>query len=184
MFVPALVHGGVAAATTAAVEAPIATAATLASGYAAYSGAVATNKAAEYNAKRYEEEAAMAAEQGLQAEAQQRAKTKQYVGAQRAGYGASGVDVNEGTPLEVQADTERIGELDALTIQANTSRKVNSLQTAASASRASKTNPFLAAGSTILTSMATNFIKIPKFGGTGSYGVGDFNLNPKASGLV
>ncbi len=183
MFVPALVSAAATAATTAAASAPIATAATLASGYAAYSGAVAGNKAAEYNAKKLEQESAMAAEQGLQAEAQQRAKTKQYVGAQRAGYGASGVDVNEGTPLEVQADTERIGELDALTIQANTSRRVNSLNLAASASRASKTNPFLAAGSTILTSMATRFVKLPKLG-AGAGGVGDFNINSGVSSIA
>lgn len=44
-------------------------------------------------------------------------------GKQRAAFAASGVDVNRGTPEEVQESTLAMGELDAATILANAERK-------------------------------------------------------------
>ena len=52
--------------------------------------------------------------------AQQR--TAQTIGAQRAGAGASGVDVNSGSPVRGQEDTARIGAMDVQTIRANAAR--------------------------------------------------------------
>lgn len=49
-------------------------------------------------------------------------RTAQTIGAQRAGAGASGVDVNTGSPVRAQEDTARIGAMDAQTIQENAQR--------------------------------------------------------------
>lgn len=52
--------------------------------------------------------------------AQQR--TAQTIGAQRTGAGASGVDVNSGSPERAQEDTARIGAMDVQTIRENAQR--------------------------------------------------------------
>lgn len=49
-------------------------------------------------------------------------RTAQTIGQQRAGAGASGVDVNTGSPLRDQMDTARIGAMDVGTIRANAQR--------------------------------------------------------------
>jgi hypothetical protein len=49
----------------------------------------------------------------------QRIATRSEVGKQRASLGASGVDPNVGSPLEVQVETGRLGEMDALTLRHN-----------------------------------------------------------------
>ena len=49
-------------------------------------------------------------------------RTGQVEGAQRAGFGASGVDVNSGSALRTQQDTARVGEIDATTIRQNAQR--------------------------------------------------------------
>lgn len=62
--------------------------------------------------------------------AQQR--TAQTIGAQRAAAGASGVDVNSGSPLRAQQDTARIGDVDVQTIRANAQRSAWGFRTQAS----------------------------------------------------
>ena len=49
-------------------------------------------------------------------------RTAQTIGAERAGYGANGVLVNSPTAMRTQADTARIGAMDAQTIQQNAQR--------------------------------------------------------------
>ena len=49
----------------------------------------------------------------------QRIATRSEVGKQRAALGASGVDPNMGSPLDVQIETGRLGEMDALTLRRN-----------------------------------------------------------------
>ncbi len=51
-------------------------------------------------------------------------KTRAQVGAQLAGEGASGVDVNSGSFVKARAGTSEMGMLDALTIRSNTAKKV------------------------------------------------------------
>lgn len=58
-------------------------------------------------------------------------RTAQTIGAQRAGAGASGVDVNSGSPLRAQEDTARIGAMDAQTIQNNAARSAWGFKTQA-----------------------------------------------------
>ena len=49
-------------------------------------------------------------------------RTAQTIGAQTAGAGASGVDVNSGSPLRARQDTAMIGSMDEQTIAANAAR--------------------------------------------------------------
>ena len=50
-------------------------------------------------------------------------KTLQAVGSQQAAMAANGMDVTQGTSLDIIEDTAAMGELDALQIQTNYERK-------------------------------------------------------------
>jgi len=77
------------------------------------------------------ERAAQAAERsGKEAEAigrqqaqLQRDQASKLIGRQRAVLAANGVDVNEGSAVDIQAETRGFGELDALTTLANAGRE-------------------------------------------------------------
>lgn len=94
------------------------------------SAARGAKRQGEYEAGIYEQDADIAAGQatdaidrGRQAEGRQRTVTKQTVGAQRAQMAASGIDLGVGSASDVQEDTARIGELEALTIRNNAKRE-------------------------------------------------------------
>ena len=89
--------------------------ASLASGN--YNAQVARNNQTVANAN-----ADLALYKGTQAVGVSRQRTAQLEGAERAGFGSSGVDVNSGSALRTQMDTARIGEIDAQTITANAER--------------------------------------------------------------
>lgn len=63
-----------------------------------------------------------AVERGNQQVMASQLRTGQIEGAQRAGFGASGVDVNSGSAVRTQQDTARVGQIDAQTIQQNAQR--------------------------------------------------------------
>jgi hypothetical protein len=67
---------------------------------------------AEWNAQR-------ALQQGQVGEQQQRFKTAQVIGSQRAALASQGGDINSGSPLDIAGDTARAGEFDAQTIRNN-----------------------------------------------------------------
>jgi hypothetical protein len=67
---------------------------------------------AEWHAQR-------ALEQGRVSEQQQRFKTAQVIGAQRAALASQGGDIDSGSPLDIVGDTARAGEFDALTIRSD-----------------------------------------------------------------
>lgn len=92
-------------------------------GKAAQASANYNAKVADMNAKIAERQARDAVERGQQEEQQQRMKTSQVIGQQRAALAANGVDLAFGSPLDVLVDTATMGELDALTIRANTYRE-------------------------------------------------------------
>lgn len=69
-----------------------------------------------------DDNAQLATFRGQQAAEQSQLRTGQIEGAQRAGFGASGVDVNSGSAVRTQADTARIGSMDATTIMNNAKR--------------------------------------------------------------
>lgn len=73
----------------------------------------------QFNQQQLERQADTRIETGKVEEQTQRIKTAQMKGAQRTAFGASGVDVSVGSPVDVLSDTAAIGELDALTIRSN-----------------------------------------------------------------
>ena len=85
-----------------------------AAGQANYQAQLARNNQmiAEWNAQR-------ALQQGQVAEQQQRFKSAQVIGSQRAALASQGGDVNSGSPLDIAGDSARAGEFDAQTIRNN-----------------------------------------------------------------
>lgn len=97
-----------------------------ASGQAAaanYQAQVATNNATIAN-----QNAQAATQAGETEEQNQRQKTAQNIGQQRAVMAANGIDTTSGTSLDVLSDTAKVGELDALTIRSNTARQAYNYQ--------------------------------------------------------
>ena len=62
----------------------------------------------------YRQNAAIARQQAENQAAQERDKYRRLAASQRASYGASGVDVNEGSPLQVLADTDAEGAVSVM----------------------------------------------------------------------
>jgi hypothetical protein len=80
-------------------------------------------KAYDVNAKLASQQAADALTRGQTREQQQRLDTRHVEGYQRAEGAAGGVDINSGSSEDVQQSTEKIGELDAMTIRNNAARE-------------------------------------------------------------
>lgn len=82
-------------------------------------------------------------------------------GAQRAGFGANGVDMSTGSALQILSDTEYFGELDAGTVKDNAAKEAWALRNQAMGftaeaglmqGRADSESPALVAGTSLLTS--------------------------------
>jgi len=91
----------------------------------------------------------------------QRSKTRQLKGAQRAAMAANGVDLNQGSALNILSDTELFGQMDADTIADNTAKEAWALRNqaagytdaaAAAAARASSESPLMATAGSLLSS--------------------------------
>lgn len=87
--------------------------------YSSYSQGVEAKKTSRYNARVLENEATRTRNKGVTEEMKHREKVQQLISKQRATAGASGVDVGSGSPLQLQNDTELLGEVDALRIREN-----------------------------------------------------------------
>lgn len=81
-----------------------------------------------YNATLYEAKAKDAEDRGQQAEFAQRLKQSSIEGTQRATFAARGVDLNEGSALNILHDTRFIGDVDAATLHDNAAREAWSLR--------------------------------------------------------
>ena len=92
---------------------------TVMGGLAQYQSAKANQKIAKNNARMANDRAQDALRRGEEDERMQRRRTAQLMGSQRAAMAASGVALDEGSPLSILADTAELGELDALTIRRN-----------------------------------------------------------------
>lgn len=104
-----------AAFTTLAIAALAATAiGTGISVYSAYEQGQVAASAAERNAKAAQNQAANADLENRENIRRQRVENQRLLSQQRVGYAASGVQIGNGSPLEQQADTAAILELDAL----------------------------------------------------------------------
>ena len=113
-------------------------------------------------------------------------RTAQMKGTQRARLSANGIDISEGSAASIQADTDWMGEMDALTIRDNANREAwgykNQSQQYSSYSAASKAvsksiNPYMAAGTSLLSNAGT----IAKIGGAVDakwYSMGSGNASP------
>jgi hypothetical protein len=89
----------------------------------AQQGAANYNAAiADRNAKIASENATHAGQAGEQQAAMSEMKTRAAVGAMKANQAASGVDVNSGSPLDVQSSAASLGELDAISIRSKATR--------------------------------------------------------------
>lgn len=84
---------------------------------------------ARQNAKIAQENAAMERQQGIEEARLQRMKAAQAIGSQKAAMAANGVDVSQGTALDVIEDTAAMGELDALQTQYNYERRALAYET-------------------------------------------------------
>lgn len=122
----------------------------------------------DWNAAVAELQAKDALDRGTQEEQRFRAGVRGIIGAQRAGFAASNIDVGFGSALDVQADAAELGELDALTIRTNAAREAWGYKVeaedlrkqaeivrregvnAAAAGRERKTQQYIGAGSTLL----------------------------------
>ena len=80
-------------------------------------------KVAEENAKIAQKNAATERQTGIEEARLQRIKTLQAIGSQKTAMAANGMDVTQGTSLDIIEDTAAMGELDALQIETNYERK-------------------------------------------------------------
>lgn len=152
--------------TTAAVAA-VAGAATAA--YGAYSSGQASSAAAKYNSQTAANNAAIAtqnarfaAEEGEVNVANEQQKTRAELGGILANQGASGVDVNSGSAVDVRSSAAETGELNAINIRANAARQAYGYETQAASDMGQSaldksqagndtTAGYIGAGSTLLT---------------------------------
>lgn len=112
-------------------------------GLSAVTSYAAQRKQGEYeahghdvNASLADGQAADAIARGNQEAGRQARDTRAAIGSQRAGYASQGVQVDNGSALDVQADTAQLGELDRLTILNNAKREAYGYQVDATNSRA------------------------------------------------
>lgn len=83
------------------------------------------------NAKIAQNNAALERQQGIEEARLQRIKTAQAIGSQKTAMAANGVDITQGTAVDVLEDTAAMGELDALQTRYNYERKALSYETQA-----------------------------------------------------
>lgn len=82
-----------------------------------------------YNARVAENQAQETRRAGTEAENIQRRKTALLLSKQRAQLGASGVELGSGSALQLQDDTQTLGEVDALRIRSGVDAQVSALET-------------------------------------------------------
>ena len=85
----------------------------------------------ENNKQIAEWQAQDAVDRGSVKEKQHRIKVSQLKGRQRSVLAASGVEVDDGSALDILGDTAELGELDALTIRSNSEREAYDYKVAA-----------------------------------------------------
>lgn len=98
------------------------------SGYAKSEAASYRSQVAANNAKLAEEDATREMQAGEVAAFNRGLKTRAQVGSQKAAQGASGIDVNTGSAVDVRVGTEELGMLDALTIRSDATKRAYAKQ--------------------------------------------------------
>jgi hypothetical protein len=136
--------------------------------YGAYSNSKATKQAYEQQAQVNRNNAQIAGWQaedalrrGVRSASTARMRTNQLKGNQRASLAAKGVDLGEGSALQLLSDTDYFGDVDATTITDNAAREAWAIRQQAAnfnseasllKSRADSENPLMAGGMSLLTS--------------------------------
>ena len=152
------------------------------SAYGQMQSAKAANRQADYqsqvaanNAATAEMEAQYAEQQGEKNAEAQRRKTAVMIGAQRARMGASGATADTGSFLDIELDTAKMGELDALALReegqlaAWRARTQGANYTAQSQLYGmSKTNPHIGAAGTLLQGAGQAGMSYFSMGGGGA----------------
>lgn len=103
----------------------------MAQGYATSQSDKANAQIAMSNAAIAKHNATFAGEEGEQTAGVEGQKTRQTAGAEKAGMGASGVNVNTGSNADVQAGTAMTGQLDMMNIRARAARQAYGFDTQA-----------------------------------------------------
>lgn len=158
---------GMSAATAAGLSATMQVAGLAFSAYSAMNQSQATQDAANYNAavarnnaQVAEWQANDAVERGNKAVQDHMRKAAALKGTQTASMAARGLDLSEGTPLNILTDTDLFAEIDSNTIKNNAAREAWGYRAQASNSRATgglydmqagNQNPMLAGAGTLLS---------------------------------
>lgn len=113
------------------------------SGYGQYETGKANSESASYqatvaanNAAVAKENATMDIQAGEVAAVNKGLQTRAVVGSEKANQGASGIDVNTGSAVDVRAGTAEMGMLDALTIRSDAAKKAYGQEVAATSDTA------------------------------------------------
>lgn len=99
--------------------------------YSQYQAGRAEQRLANFNARQAELQAQDAITRGREAQQRLRQQVKQVRGTQRARFAGQNVVVGRGSSAQVDAETQVIGELDALTIRNNAAREALGYRTEA-----------------------------------------------------
>lgn len=86
---------------------------------------------AEYNSRVKENEAQDIRREGVEKENIQRRKTAELVSKQRAQLGAANIDLSAGSALQLQEETQELGEVDALRIRSNVESRAQATEQSA-----------------------------------------------------
>lgn len=120
-----------------------------------YEGEAAA-QAQEYNASIARRNADIAQQQSAAAVQAQQRSASRAMGAIKANYGASGVQMDGGSPLDVLADSVTMATLDKLTIEYNYALKAQGLQQQANlsemAAKTARTSSYFNAAADIMDS--------------------------------
>lgn len=98
------------------------------SGYAKSEAASYRSQVAANNAQLAQDDAVREMQAGNTAAFNRGLKTRAQVASQKASQGASGIDVNTGSAVDVRAGTEMFGMLDALTIKSDAAKRAYARQ--------------------------------------------------------
>jgi hypothetical protein len=134
-------------------------------------GGIAGASQANQQAAAYESAADAATKQAKNAAAQERDKYNRLAASQRAQYGASGVDVNVGSPLDALADTDAEGEVSAMQLLYSGELEAWNQRQKAAAAKSQASSSLLGG---ILGGVSTGLMGASKLGllGTGTKGLG------------
>jgi hypothetical protein len=108
--------------------------------YAAVKQSQAASATADYNQKVATQNAAVAQQQGLQAQMQQRQDAARKIGLMEANYGANGIDPGSGTATDVINDSISQSTLDNLNIKYNYQLKALGYQNSATLDSSAASN--------------------------------------------